>query len=152
MISGVVHSGVTVRDLKVSIPFYRDVLGLELTKEEPIRKSRGEKLGVPEAVIQIAVFAIPHSKATLELIQYHHPEYPNDFGATVNALGQVHIAFQVDDIEAQMKHMKQKGVKFVSENYETIVDGPLAGWKWIYFKDPDGTNLELIEVTDSFKL
>jgi len=26
-----------------------------------------------------------------------------------------------------------------------IDEGPLAGWKWIYFKDPDGTNLEFIE-------
>lgn len=45
---GIVHSGITVKDLSVSIPFYRDVLGLELIKQEPPKASRGEKLGFPE--------------------------------------------------------------------------------------------------------
>lgn len=148
--TGIVHSGITVRDLSVSIPFYRDVLGLELIKQEPPRASRGEKLGVPGAVIQIAVFAIPDSNATLELIEYLEPAAPNQYGGPVNALGQVHVAFKVDDIEKTMKQMTEAGVRFTSEEYESITDGPLAGWKWIYFKDPDGTNMELIEVTGQF--
>jgi len=142
---GVVHSGVTVSNLEKSVPFYRDVLELELIKEEPVRATRGEKLGVPGAVIKIAVFAIPNSDATLELIQYLEPESPNTYGEPVNSLGQVHIAFRVADIEAKITHMKKYDVTFVSENYEVITDGPLAGWKWIYFKDPDGVNMELIE-------
>ena len=147
---GIVHSGITVKDLSVSIPFYRDVLGLELVKQEPPKASRGEKLGVPGAHIQIAVFAVPNSNASLELIQYMAPPAPNEYGAPVNALGQVHIAFQVDDIEKTMGRMIAAGVKFTSNEYETITEGPLAGWKWIYFKDPDGTNMELIEVTEQF--
>lgn len=142
---GIVHSGVIVKDLKRSIPFYRDVLELELVKEEPMRNSRGDKLGVPGAVIQIAVFNIPNTDASLELIQYFEPPYPNNYGAPVNALGQVHIAFRVADIEKKISHMREHGVQFVSEDYEVIKDGPLKGWKWIYFKDPDGTNMELIE-------
>lgn len=149
-IIGIVHSGITVKDLSVSIPFYRDVLGLELIKQEPPKASRGEKLGVPGAKIRIAVFGIPNSKATLELIEYIEPAAPNQYGGPVNALGQVHVAFKVDDIEKTMEHMIACGVRFTSNEYETITDGPLAGWKWIYFKDPDGTNMELIEVTDQF--
>jgi len=142
---GIVHSGITVKDLKRSIAFYRDVLELELIKEEAMRKSRGDKLGVPGAVIQIAVFAVPNSDATLELIQYFEPPYPNNYGSPVNALGQVHVAFRVENIDKKIEHMRSHGVQFVSEKYEEIMDGPLKGWKWIYFKDPDGTNLELIE-------
>jgi hypothetical protein len=42
--------------------------------------------------------------------------------------------------------MAALGVEFVGGNdYGETLEGPLAGWKWIYFKDPDGTNLELIE-------
>ncbi len=38
MITGKVHSGVAVKSLEKSIPFYRDVLGLELLGiEEPRR-------------------------------------------------------------------------------------------------------------------
>ncbi len=142
---GVVHTGITVKSLEKSIPFNRDVLELDLVKQEPERRSRGDKLGVPGAVIQIAVFAIPNSDATLELIQYKEPPYPNNYGAPVNALGQAHVAFRVADIEKKIAHMRAHGVQFVSQDYEVIKDGPLAGWKWIYFKDPDGTNMELIE-------
>jgi catechol 2,3-dioxygenase-like lactoylglutathione lyase family enzyme len=142
---GIIHSGITVRDLAVSIPFYRDVLGLRLIKEEPPRASRGEKLGVPGAVIRVAIFSVPGTDASLELIQYLQPSSPNEHGAPVNALGQVHIAFRVSNIAEKIADMKKAGVRFVAEDYETIRDGPLAGWKWIYFKDPDGTNLELIE-------
>ena len=28
----------------------------------------------------------------------------------------------------------------------TVDDGPLAGWRWAYFKDPDGHTIELVEV------
>lgn len=59
---GIVHSGITVKDLSVSIPFYRDVLGLELIKQEPPKASRGEKLGVPGAKIRIAVLAYQTAK------------------------------------------------------------------------------------------
>lgn len=142
---GIVHSGIIVKNLDASIKFYRDVLGLELVKREPVRASRGEKLGVPGAVIQIAVFAIPSSDATLELIEFIEPKSPNDYGMPVNSIGQVHIAFRVTDIEEKIAYMKNQGVKFVSDEYETIMDGPLVGWKWIYFKDPDGTNMELIQ-------
>lgn len=142
---GIVHTGITVRDLTVSIPFYRDILGLELLKEEPEKKTRGEKLGVPGAIIKIAIFQIPDSTQTLELIQYLHPDAPNQYGEPVNAIGQAHIAFRVKDIDATMKRLTEKGVNFVSNEYETITDGPLSGWKWIYFKDPDGVNMELIE-------
>ena len=144
---GIVHSGIAVKDLSVSVPFYRDVLGLELVKEEPVRKSRGDKLAVPGAVIRIAVFAVPESDATLELIQYIQPPSMFNYGVPVNTPGQVHIAFRVKNIEEKIAAMKKHDVAFCSDNYETIVDGPLAGWKWIYFKDPDGTNLELIEET-----
>lgn len=142
---GIVHTGITVKDLDISIPFYRDVLGLRLVKQEPVKKTRGEKLGVPGAVIKIAVFRVGETDASLELIQYLEPEAPNQYGGPVNSLGQAHIAFRVANIEDKIAHMKSRGVKFVAENYEEISDGPLKGWKWIYFKDPDGTNLELIE-------
>lgn len=142
---GIIHSGITVKNLEKSIPFYRDVLGLNLVKQEPERRSRGDKLGVPGAVIQIAVFNVPNTNASLELIQYNEPTTPNNYGAPVNALGNVHIAFRVSNIEDKIMHMRAHGVQFTSQDYEVIKDGPLKGWKWIYFKDPDGTNMELIE-------
>lgn len=145
MIMGQVHTGICVSDLDRSIEFYRDVLGLELRRREPPKASRGRKLGVPGAVIQIAILNYGQGYS-IELIQYLEPPTPNTYGSTVNSLGEIHISFQVDDIEKEIKRMTKLGVEFVGGNdYEINADGPLKGWKWVYFKDPDGTNLELIE-------
>lgn len=145
MITGVVHSGISVSDLQRSIKFYHEILGMELLKMEPVRKSRGDKLGVPGAEIQLAVIGIPGTEETFELIQYMKPSPMFGYGVPVNTLGCVHIAFRVDKIDEMVRILKEKGVQFCSETYEEIQDGPIAGMKWIYFKDPDGTNLELIE-------
>ncbi|HJA12287.1 MAG TPA: VOC family protein [Candidatus Mediterraneibacter merdipullorum] len=145
MITGVVHSGISVRNLEESINFYHNILGLELLKKEPVRKSRGDKLGVPGAEIQLAVIGIPGTAETFELIQYLKPSSLFGYGVPVNTLGCVHIALRVDDIAGTITDLKSKGIQFCSDTFEEIKDGPIAGMKWIYFKDPDGTNLELIE-------
>lgn len=144
---GKVHSGVAVKSLDVSVPFYRDILGLELLGIEEPKRSRGDKLAVPGAYIQTAHFRIPGTDEEIELIEYREPTPLFQYGVPVNTPGCVHIAFRVDDIEASIAEMKEHHVAFCSDSYETIVGGPLDGWKWIYFKDPDGTNMELIEVT-----
>ena len=145
MITGLVHTGITVSDLDRSIAFYRDILGFKLLKIEPVKKSRGEKLGVPGAVIQVAVLEYAKD-CSIELIHYLEPQPPNSYGLPVNGIGQVHIAFRVDDIQSQIKKMLEHKIEFMGGPECCVIDeGPLAGWKWIYFKDPDGTNLEFIE-------
>jgi len=145
MITGQVHTGITVSDLDRSIAFYRDILGLKLIAVEPVKKSRGEKLGVPGAVIQVAVLEYAKD-CSIELIRYLEPLPPNSYGLPVNGIGQVHIAFRVDDIQAEIKRLLEHKVEFMGGPECCVInEGPLSGWKWIYFKDPDGTNLELIE-------
>lgn len=147
MISRLVHTGICVSDLKKSIDFYRDVMGFTLIKVEEPKATRARKLGVPGAVIEIAVFEYGQGDGNqIELIHYIEPTNPNTYGEPVNSLGQVHISFKVDDIEREIERMSGLGVQFVGGNdCEVNADGPLKGWKWVYFKDPDGTNLELIE-------
>ena len=50
-----------------------------------------------------------------------------------------------DDIAATFAELRSKGVPFNSEP-NTVDDGPLAGWRWVYFTDPDGHTMELVEV------
>ena len=147
MIIGQEHTGLCVSNLDRSIEFYRDVLGLTMIKREEPKATRARKLGVPGAVIQIAVFEYgTNNQNQLELIEYLEPKAPNTYGEPVNSIGQVHISFKVDDLEAEIARLSKLGVEFVGGNdCEVNAEGPLKGWKWIYFKDPDGTNLELIE-------
>ncbi len=40
---------------------------------------------------------------------------------------------------------RRKGIDFLSE-VNTVDEGVLAGWRWVYFLDPDGITVELVEV------
>jgi catechol 2,3-dioxygenase-like lactoylglutathione lyase family enzyme len=146
VITGVYHTGITVSSLERSIEFYHDVLGLDFATE-PTPVFSGDQLAkalaVPGASLKLAIFRA--GNAHVELLQYCSPESPIDKPLPQNALGAQHVAFLVDDIEATVKEMQAKGVKFVSP-INVVDEGPLAGWRWVYFSDPDGITLELVEV------
>jgi catechol 2,3-dioxygenase-like lactoylglutathione lyase family enzyme len=146
MITGVHHKGITVSNLERSIDFYHDVLGLEFaTEPSPVfsgdELSRG--LGVPGATLRLVMFKA--GDASLELLEYCTPPSPVDTPLPQSALGAQHVAFLVDDINAAVKELEAKGVEFYSP-VNVVDDGLLAGWRWVYFSDPDGITLELVEV------
>ena len=56
------------------------------------------------------------------------------------------ICFRVDDIEKSYCDLKSKGVEFISEpQYFDLTDQGFGKSKAVYFKDPDGIILELIQ-------
>ena len=65
--------------------------------------------------------------------------------STSHSLGASHVAFLVDDIEAKKAELEAKGIEFYSD-VNAVDEGVLAGWRWVYFEDPDGYPLELVEV------
>ena len=142
---GIFHTGITVSDLDKSIVFYRDVLGLALTTG-PTEVFEGDALeqglGVPQAKLRLAVFAAGSDQ--IELLQYLAPPSAVDSPMPANTLGAMHLAFHVDDIYAKAAELQAHGVEFLTAP-NVITEGPLAGWKWVYFRDPDGITLELIE-------
>jgi lactoylglutathione lyase len=140
------HTGITVSNLEKSVKFYRDVVGFKL-KVPPTDVFSGEELskgvGVPGASLKLAVFQFPEGPEEIEMLQYLTPKCPSK-PLHANCLGAFHVAIRVKDIAAKMKEMEAKGVKFFTPA-NTISEGALAGWKWAYFKDPDGITMELVE-------
>ena len=57
-----------------------------------------------------------------------------------------HLCF-IDDVDKKVEELKSNGINFLSP-VNVVDDGPLDGWKWVYFKDPDGITLELVEYRD----
>ena len=53
--------------------------------------------------------------------------------------GMRHIAIAVDDFDAAYRYLQQQGVPFEGEPYAN------AGNRLVFFRDPDGTLLHLIE-------
>src|SRR6185295_16847641 len=140
------HVGITVKDLEASIRFYHDVLGLEFSNEpspwfgDP---GLGPAVGVPGAVLRQVSLKL--GDTTLELLQYRSPDSETARPLLSNNIGASHVAFVVDDIHATKADLEAKGITFYSD-VNVVDEGVLAGWRWVYFEDPDGYPLELVEV------
>ena len=81
----------------------------------------------------------------LELLEYKSPPSETTGPLKSNSRGASHVGFLVDDIKAKKAELEAKGIEFYSE-INFVDDGVLAGWRWVYFEDPDGYPLELVEV------
>lgn len=146
MILGIHHTCITVSNLERSISFYRDLLGLELVMTEESERSqddRSKALGVAKATVKLAILRA--GDAQVELIEYVTAK-GRDYDRQNNDVGTMHIAFQVEDIDAVYRKLLDAGVRFTAPP-ATIPAGPMAGWRWTYFFDPDGVSLEIIQTT-----
>ena len=56
----------------------------------------------------------------------------------------MHVGLRVDNVATTKRELESKGVKFLSD-INVVDEGVLAGWRWVYLKDPDGITLELVE-------
>ena len=146
---GVHHVGITVSDLERSVGFYHDPIGLRFVVPptpwfEGNDLARG--LGVrPPVALRVALFEVGDGQTWFEILQYRTPPSSRTRALPQSDVGAAHVAFYVEDITATYDELSAKGVEFNSPP-NTVDDGPLAGWRWAYFKDPDGHTIELVEV------
>ena len=143
MLTGINHAGITVSDLDRALGFYRDVLGLEVfVVAERTDETIGQIVGYPGARIKLAFCGVPGDSARVELLQYLHPTgAPND-GETFRP-GSGHVCFWVSDIEEMYARLVASGYQPRSAAPVTVVQGPSAGIKALYVRDPDGNSVEL---------
>jgi glyoxylase I family protein len=139
------HHGFTVSNLERSLPFYRDVLGLEVARisERKDLPSYDTILGYDDVHLHVVILTHPINDFVLELFQYENPpgttrELGNHF------VGASHLAFEVDDIDAESERIKAAG--YTSINPPVDVDrGGIVVARAMYALDPDGISVELFQ-------
>src|SRR5439155_15724828 len=100
MIEQIDHVNLVVGDLKKMVAFYRDLLGLKVTKQVTISGDWVDKAAGLTGVEADVVYLEAPSGPRIELIHYRRPT-----GATpalmgkANTRGLRHIAFKVTDLE-----------------------------------------------------
>lgn len=150
MIRGFWHVSFTVRDLDASIQWYTEVLGLEFVRKQVQHNPYTAQLvGYPDANLKVAQLrvpgqTIPVSRHHIELVEYVHPR-GEDIPLDTNRTGVGHWAFVVDDIASEFARLKALGVQFKSAQPNAITEGFNKGGYTIYFTDPDGITLELMQ-------
>jgi methylmalonyl-CoA/ethylmalonyl-CoA epimerase len=127
---GLDHIGIAVKDLDGAIGFYRDVLGLKFEGTHTLTE-RG---------VRVAFFSIGGG-AHIELLEPLNSESTIGKFLSSHGEGLHHMAMKVDDIEAALASLKQKGVTLIDETPKKGAEG-----KKIAFVHPKSTRGVLLEL------
>lgn len=123
------HIGIAVKQLDISIPLFEQLLNVPCYKMEEVA-SEG---------VNTAFFQTGESK--IELLQATREESPIAKFIGKKGEGIHHIAFAVENIEAEMKRLQALGFDLLQETPK-----PGADNKLVCFLHPKGTNGVLIEL------
>ena len=128
------HIGIAVKDFTVSVPLFEKMLNTVCYKHETVV---GEK-------VNTAFFQKGETK--IELLESMEPDGVIAKFIEKKGEGMHHIAFDVEDIEAEMQRMKKEGFVLLNEIPKQGADNKL-----VCFLHPKGTNGVLIELCQEIK-
>jgi methylmalonyl-CoA/ethylmalonyl-CoA epimerase len=123
------HIALAVKSLSVSIPLFEKLLGTGCYKTETVETEK----------VKTAFFKTGDSK--IELLESLEGDGVIAKFIEKKGEGLHHIAFLVDDIEAEIKRLKGEGLVVLNETPKAGADNKL-----ICFLHPGGTNGVLIEL------
>jgi catechol 2,3-dioxygenase-like lactoylglutathione lyase family enzyme len=149
MIQRIDHVNLVVSDMQRMVAFYRDVLGMRLTKQAVISGPWIEAATGLSPVEAEVAFLEAASGPGIELIRYRTPAGPraDDLGRP-NAHGLRHVAFRVTDLDRLVAAMEAAGIKMVSAVQQVSaaqVDYAEQRKRLVYCHDPEGNLLELCD-------
>ena len=130
-ILGVDQVSVAVADLDDASRIYEGLLGLKATHDETV-----EDQGV-----KTRFFPVAKSGTVVEALLALGPDTPVGKFMAKRGPGVHHIAFRVDDLDAELARLKQKGVRLIDETPRLGAEG-----KRIAFLHPKETGGVLIEL------
>ena len=120
------HIAIICTDYQKSKHFYTEILGLKIVREVYREQRDSYKLDLEIAgQYQIELFSFPDPPARLS-----RPE----------AAGLRHLAFEVDNIDEAVAHIKLSGIVV-----EPIRVDEFTGKRFTFFADPDGLPIEFYE-------
>jgi catechol 2,3-dioxygenase-like lactoylglutathione lyase family enzyme len=143
------HIAIGVSNMERSLRFYRDLLGLRVTLDDP-QENPGGMLRTVSGSQQPTRHGVylrwedgPH--ATFIVLSENRPT--SGEAIKLNQVGIHHFAFWVEDLQETYEKVKTAGVPIVlpPTTFDTVAYGEPAGGKVMttLFKDPDGIVIQL---------
>ena len=98
--------------------------------------------------LERALMALPGTPTLIDLLEWKEPRDSSPPYPHLYHLGLARIALTTTDLDADMAELEREGVEFLSP--PASLAGPAgAATRFVCFKDPDGTVLELVELPAS---
>ena len=132
--SHIEHIGIAVTNLETAISFYENVFGLECYNIEEVTDQK----------VRTAFFIVGQTK--IELLESTDPDGPIGKFIEKRGEGIHHIAFAVENIEEQLKHTENMGIRLIDSVPRKGAEG-----LDIAFLHPRSTSGVLIEVCENKK-
>ena len=146
-ITGLVHVNINCSDFDRSLRFY-ELLGFQKVIDVPPKNTPevAAAVGMPPYTVKGALLILQNSKTPLmiDLLEWqeptdNRPPYPNLYH-----LGIARIALSTNNLDSDIAFLKSEGVEFLSDAATVKIENQ-PETRFICFKDPDGTILELVE-------
>ncbi len=136
------HIAIGVSNMEQSLTFYRDILGLRVSLDDPL-ENPGGALPKPRHGVYLRWDDGPD--ATFIVLSENQPV--SGGALSLNQVGIHHFAFWVDDLEATFEKVRAAGVPIVMPptTFDSVAYGEESGGQVLttLFKDPDGIVLQL---------
>jgi catechol 2,3-dioxygenase-like lactoylglutathione lyase family enzyme len=142
LVTAIRHTGIVVSNMETSLPFYRDLLGLEIWWNTIEQGPEMDAVtGIPSARVHTVKLRAPDC-VTIELQQYLNQPRPVHAPAMACDVGCSHVALQVRNLDVLYQTAVRAGIRF---NTPPVV-APGGKAKVTYCRDPEGVILELVEI------
>ncbi len=151
-VSGMIHVNINCSNFERSKHFY-ELLGFRVIWQVPSTNSKevAAAVGMPPYQVNGALMALEGSEhpVVIDLLEWQSPSddappYPHLYH-----LGLARLALSTRDMDADLAELEEMGVELVGPPARVVVDGVESGGRFVCFKDPDGTVLELVEARDA---
>ncbi|MGP8216557.1 MAG: methylmalonyl-CoA epimerase [Bacteroidia bacterium] len=134
MIKKIEHIGIAVKNIDSANAIYESLLGIQSYKTEQV------------ALENVTTSFFLAGETKIELLEATSNESPIYKFIENRGEGLHHIAFEVDNIEAEMEHLKKQGFTLLSDKPKRGADNKL-----ICFVHPKSANGVLIELCQEIK-
>ena len=127
------HVAIVVRDIEESLRFWEESLGLKLDHIEV----------VPSQHSRVAF--IPVGDSEVDLVQPTSSDSGLAAYLEKRGEGMHHLCVEVDDIDAKLAELKEKGVRLINQEAEVLPGRKMA---FIHPKAGNGVLIELYQLTN----
>ncbi len=134
MINRINHVAIVVEDLDAALRFWRDALGLPLSKTE---ENPGE---------HVDIAFLPLGESEIELLEPTDPDSGIGKYLAKKGQGMHHLCVEVDDIDAVIARLTGHGVEMINETPRVRDEG--TRYAFVHPKSAGGVLVELYELPE----
>ncbi len=134
MLEKIYHLGYAVENIEAATRFYEEHFGVRVSEPEEV-----EEQGIVATMFEVG-------ESMIELVQPTRPNSPVGKFIEKRGEGFHHVAFQVDDLEAALKELKENGVELIDEEPRIGVGGTRMAF--LHPRGAHGVLTELVELPE----